>query len=181
MDTETRQTAGMHGPAMVMQADTVQGLAVSADGLTLALGLHRATPGRRFQLTLRILDEHGHTVRDFDSPVRLHEVAAPGLRAGFPPLKTMAARDVPVWYVKGEAAMGSMIPDAWIPRLAARVGADHVLASGGIMVVDDAPGQLLFLIGGQQGRLVDLSQVDLQPILHGNRRHILPVLVVRAP
>ena len=61
MDTETKQTAGMHGNGMVMQADTVQGLAVSAGGLTLALGLRMATPGRRFQLRFRILDEHGRT------------------------------------------------------------------------------------------------------------------------
>jgi hypothetical protein len=64
MDTGAEQTAGMHGNGMVMQADTVQGLAVSAGGLTLALGLRRATPGRRFQLRFRILDER--TVRDFD-------------------------------------------------------------------------------------------------------------------
>ena len=36
MDTGAEQTAGMHGNGMVMQADTVQGLAVSADGFTLA-------------------------------------------------------------------------------------------------------------------------------------------------
>jgi hypothetical protein len=76
MDTETKQTAAMHGNGMVMQADTVQGLAVSAGGLTLALGLHRATPGRRFQLRFRILDERGRTVRDFDvkHTKRLHLV-----------------------------------------------------------------------------------------------------------
>jgi hypothetical protein len=76
MDTEAKETAGMHGTGMVMQADTVQGLAVSAGGLTLALGLHRATPGRRFQLTFRILDERGRTVRDFDvkHTKRLHLV-----------------------------------------------------------------------------------------------------------
>ena len=76
MDTETKQTAGIHAHSMVMQADTVQGLAVSADGFTLALGLHRTTPGKRFQLTLRILDEHGRTVRDFDvkHTKRLHLV-----------------------------------------------------------------------------------------------------------
>ena len=38
MDTEAKQTAGMRGNGMVMQADTAQGLAVSADGFTLALG-----------------------------------------------------------------------------------------------------------------------------------------------
>jgi hypothetical protein len=76
MDTETKQTAGMHGNGMVMQADTVQGLAVSAAGLTLVLGQRRATPGKRFQLRFRILDERGRTVRDFDvkHTKRLHLV-----------------------------------------------------------------------------------------------------------
>jgi hypothetical protein len=36
MDTQAKQTAGMHGTGTVMQADTVQGLAVSADGFTVA-------------------------------------------------------------------------------------------------------------------------------------------------
>ena len=76
MDTEATQTAGMHGNGMVMQADKVQGLATSAGGFTLALGLHRATPGRRFELRFRILDERGRTVRDFDvkHTKRLHLV-----------------------------------------------------------------------------------------------------------
>src|SRR2546423_8290522 len=76
MDTEAKQTAGMHGHGMVMQADTVQGLAVSADGFTLALGRRMATPGRQFQLTFRILDERGRTVCDFDvkHTKRLHLV-----------------------------------------------------------------------------------------------------------
>ena len=76
MDTEAKQTAGMHGHGMVMQADTVQGLALSADGFTLALGRRMATPRRRFQLRFRILDERGRTVRDFDvkHTKRLHLV-----------------------------------------------------------------------------------------------------------
>ncbi|MFL5964562.1 MAG: hypothetical protein ACJ757_16920 [Gaiellaceae bacterium] len=76
MDTEARQAAGMHDNGMVMQADTVQGLAVSANGFTLALGRRIATPGRRFQLTFRILDERGRTLRDFDvkHTKRLHLV-----------------------------------------------------------------------------------------------------------
>ena len=76
MDTESKQTTCMHGTGIVMQADTVPGLAVSADGFTLALGLRTATPGGRFQLTFRILDERGRTVRDFDvkHTKRLHLV-----------------------------------------------------------------------------------------------------------
>lgn len=51
--------------------------------------------------------------------------------AGLAALEEPAARDVPIWYVKGEAASGSMIPDDWLPRLAARAGADHVLTIRG--------------------------------------------------
>jgi hypothetical protein len=46
MDPESKQTTGMQGNGMVMQAHTVQGLALSADGFTLALGRRMATPGR---------------------------------------------------------------------------------------------------------------------------------------
>ena len=76
MDTDATQTAGMDGNGMVTQADTVRGLAVSAGGFALALGLHRATPGRRFQLRFRSLDERDRTVRDFDvkHTKRLHLV-----------------------------------------------------------------------------------------------------------
>jgi hypothetical protein len=45
-----------------MQADTVQGLALSADGFTLALGRRMATPGTRFQLRFQILDERDRKV-----------------------------------------------------------------------------------------------------------------------
>jgi len=47
--------------------------------------------------------------------------------AGLAALDDPAALDVQVWYVKGEAATGSMIPDAWLPRLADRAGAGHIL------------------------------------------------------
>ena len=76
MDTETKQTSDMQDNGMVMQAHTVQGPALSANGFTLALGRRVATPGRRFQLRFRILDERGRTVRDFDvkHTKRLHLV-----------------------------------------------------------------------------------------------------------
>jgi hypothetical protein len=76
LDPDSKQTTGMQGNGMVMQADTVQGLALSADGFTLALGQRMATPGRRFELRFRILDERGRTVRDFDvkHTKRLHLV-----------------------------------------------------------------------------------------------------------
>ena len=47
--------------------------------------------------------------------------------SGVAALDNPAARGVSVWYVKGEAAAGSLIPDAWLPELAARVGWDHIL------------------------------------------------------
>jgi pimeloyl-ACP methyl ester carboxylesterase len=47
--------------------------------------------------------------------------------AGLAALSDPAADGVPLWYVKGEAATGSMIPDAFVPAIAARAGADHVL------------------------------------------------------
>ena len=47
--------------------------------------------------------------------------------SGLGALADPAAAGVPVVYVKGEAAAGSLIPDAWVPGLAARVGADRVL------------------------------------------------------
>jgi len=51
--------------------------------------------------------------------------------SGLAALADPAARDIQIWYVKGEAASGSLIPDAWLPELAARVGSDHVLTVGG--------------------------------------------------
>jgi predicted ATPase len=44
---------------------------------------------------IRMIDLGRHTVRDFDSPVRLYQLAAPGLRTDFPALRTMAARGIP--------------------------------------------------------------------------------------
>ncbi len=38
-----------------------------------------------------------------------------------------AVSSVPIWVVRGEDATGSLTPAAWLPRLAERVGADHVL------------------------------------------------------
>jgi hypothetical protein len=38
------------------------GLALSADGFTLALGRRTATPGRRFRLRFQILDERDRKV-----------------------------------------------------------------------------------------------------------------------
>jgi hypothetical protein len=52
--------------AMSMDADVVRGLAVSENGLTLALAHTAARPGAAFGLAFRVLDENGRAVRDFD-------------------------------------------------------------------------------------------------------------------
>jgi hypothetical protein len=59
-----RPEMGMGAERMTPQA--VRGLAVSAHGLTLRLARATAAPGRRFDLTFRIVDRRGATVRDFD-------------------------------------------------------------------------------------------------------------------
>jgi pimeloyl-ACP methyl ester carboxylesterase len=51
--------------------------------------------------------------------------------AGLGPLRHPAAAAVDVRYVRGEPASGGLIPDALLPRLAARVGADRVLTVAG--------------------------------------------------
>ena len=47
--------------------------------------------------------------------------------AGLAALADPAAAVVPVWYIRGELAHGSLIPESVVPALAARAGADHVL------------------------------------------------------
>ncbi|HEV2006534.1 MAG TPA: hypothetical protein VGQ85_07975, partial [Candidatus Limnocylindrales bacterium] len=47
--------------------------------------------------------------------------------AGLAALADPAAADVPTWYIRGEFAHGSLIPETVVPALAARAGADHVL------------------------------------------------------
>jgi hypothetical protein len=54
-----------HG-AEQMAAQPVRGLAVGEHGLTLELARRTALPGRRFELSFRIVDRRGKTVRDFD-------------------------------------------------------------------------------------------------------------------
>jgi len=47
--------------------------------------------------------------------------------AGLAALADPGAVGVPVWFIRGEFASGAMIPEAVVPALAARAGADHVL------------------------------------------------------
>jgi hypothetical protein len=58
------KTTGAHG---VATADPVRGLAVSADGMTIALGTTAFARDREGQLTFRILGKNGEPVREFET------------------------------------------------------------------------------------------------------------------
>jgi hypothetical protein len=51
---------------MSMAADPIRGLAVSENGLTLALARRTASPDQEFRLPFRILDTNGRPIHDFD-------------------------------------------------------------------------------------------------------------------
>ncbi len=51
--------------------------------------------------------------------------------AGLEALSDPRAAGVPVWYIRGEQATGGLIPEAFVPALAARAGANHVLTIKG--------------------------------------------------
>ena len=55
-----------HGMGAEGVMDPVRGLAVSDDGLTLKLATSTARPGKPLDLSFRIVDRDGATVRDFD-------------------------------------------------------------------------------------------------------------------
>jgi pimeloyl-ACP methyl ester carboxylesterase len=50
---------------------------------------------------------------------------------GLASLAHPAAAHVPVWLVRGEERTGGFVPDAAVPALAARVGADRILTLAG--------------------------------------------------
>jgi pimeloyl-ACP methyl ester carboxylesterase len=50
---------------------------------------------------------------------------------GLADLGDPAATGVPTWIVRGDPAAGGLLPDSAIPRLAARIGADHILTLAG--------------------------------------------------
>jgi hypothetical protein len=83
--------AGDAGPA----AKIVRGLAVSDDGLTLALVRDTAPQGRRSDLRFRILDRRGRTVRRFDveHTKRMHLVVVRRDLSGFQHLHPRQAAD----------------------------------------------------------------------------------------
>jgi hypothetical protein len=85
---------GMHGDAMTAP-QAVRGLAVSADGLTLALARTTAPRGERFTLAFRIVDRRGQTVRDFDveHTKRMHFIVVRRDMTGFQHLHPTEGRD----------------------------------------------------------------------------------------
>lgn len=86
--------AGM-GAHSEKAAAPVRGLAVSDDGLTLKLARTTARPGRRFDLSFRIVDRSGRTVRDFDveHTKRMHLIVARRDMTGFQHLHPTQAPD----------------------------------------------------------------------------------------
>jgi pimeloyl-ACP methyl ester carboxylesterase len=50
---------------------------------------------------------------------------------GLADLSDPAAQGIPTWIVRGDPAAGCLVPDAATLRLAAIVGADHVLTLAG--------------------------------------------------
>lgn len=51
--------------------------------------------------------------------------------AGLAALAGPAGADVRIWFIRGQAATGSLIPEERVPELVERVGADHVLTIAG--------------------------------------------------
>ena len=50
---------------------------------------------------------------------------------GLADLADPAAAGIPIWVIRGEEAVGGLVPDAALPAFAARVGADHILTLAG--------------------------------------------------
>jgi hypothetical protein len=86
--------ADAHGEAR-MSPQAVRGLAVSDNGLTLKLGRRTATPGKRFDLTFRVTDRRGRTVRDFEleHTKRMHLIVVRRDMSGFQHLHPKQAAD----------------------------------------------------------------------------------------
>jgi hypothetical protein len=89
-----RPAAVMHD-SEPMAAQTVRGLAVSDNGLTLKLARSTATAGKPFDLAFRIVDRRGRTVRDFDveHTKRMHFIVVRRDMTGFQHLHPTERRD----------------------------------------------------------------------------------------
>ncbi|MEO8207437.1 MAG: alpha/beta fold hydrolase [Chloroflexota bacterium] len=68
----------------------------------------------------------------FDGPaVRAVLIENGDWDGGLGALAYPAARDVPIWLIRGEFPMGGLIPEAAVPAFAARIGADRILTIAG--------------------------------------------------
>jgi pimeloyl-ACP methyl ester carboxylesterase len=74
------------------------------------------------------VDAKAEALTEFDVEGARAVVLENTFDAGLAALAAPAASGIPVWYVLGEAASGSLIPEDRIRALQARVGDDHVLA-----------------------------------------------------
>jgi hypothetical protein len=85
----------MGAGAETMTPQPVRGLAVSGDGLTLELARSTAPQGKRFDLTFRVVDRRGRTVRDFDveHTKRMHFIVVRRDMTGFQHLHPTANAD----------------------------------------------------------------------------------------
>jgi hypothetical protein len=92
-NTTTAPAHGAHDESAV--ADSVRGLAVADDGLRVVVDDPELRRGREETLRLRIVDEHGETVRDFDveHEKRMHLILARRDLTGFQHLHPEQAAD----------------------------------------------------------------------------------------
>jgi hypothetical protein len=95
----TSDAESAHGGGDAMAAahepEAAHGLAVSEDGLTLALDRTRVEPGRSTALRFRIVGKDGRTVRDFDveHTKRMHLIVVRRDLSGFQHLHPTQERD----------------------------------------------------------------------------------------
>jgi hypothetical protein len=89
------EPTGMGHGGNAMAPQPVRGLAVSDNGLTLQLARSTAPRGKRFDLSFRILDRGGRTVRDFDveHTKRMHLIVVRRDMTGFQHLHPTASPD----------------------------------------------------------------------------------------
>jgi hypothetical protein len=115
---------GEHG---AMPAQSVRGLAVSDNGLTLELARTTAAAGKRFDLAFRVVDREGETVRDFDleHTKRMHFIVVRRDMTGFQHLH-------PAMDADGTWTVPVTLPDAGVYRAFADFSVDgsaHTLAA----------------------------------------------------
>jgi hypothetical protein len=95
MNSAGADSSAGRGHASAAAADAVRGLAVSSDGLTLAIDRTRFEAGRHGRLAFRILGDRGVPVRDFDveHEKRMHVIVVRRDGTGFQHLHPRMAAD----------------------------------------------------------------------------------------